>query len=125
MDVCNIEGRDCIEGNSTKTFNCSTACVGIYADVHREDIALEKDIDDKEAEQTSNFKKLANLVRKEVIRMKRSEQGKRGAEDNERYKILVAEYRKFKEKNVKHFRLDMAATSSSFGKKHFHLTGLA
>ena len=117
MDVCNIEGRDCIEGNSTKTFNCSTTCVGIYADVHREDIAVEEDIDDKEAEQTSNFKELADLVRKEVMRMKRSEQGKRGAEDNERYKILVAEYRKFKEMNVKHFELNPSANSNAFGPK--------
>ena len=51
-------------------------------------------------------------------------QGRKEEVDKEKYKMMVAEYRKFKEKNVKHFRLDMAATSSSFGKKHFHLTGL-
>ena len=33
MDVCGLKGRDCIEKSSTKTYNCSTACVGIYTDV--------------------------------------------------------------------------------------------
>ena len=33
MDVCGLKGRDCIEESSTKTYNCSTACVGIYTDV--------------------------------------------------------------------------------------------
>ena len=33
MDVCGLKGRDCIEKSSTKTYNCSTACAGIYTDV--------------------------------------------------------------------------------------------
>ena len=33
MDVCGLKGRDCIEKSSTKTYNCSRACVGIYTDV--------------------------------------------------------------------------------------------
>ena len=33
MYVCGLKGRDCIEKSSTKTYNCSTACVGIYTDV--------------------------------------------------------------------------------------------
>ena len=30
---CSPEGRDCIKKHSTETFNCSTTCEGIYADV--------------------------------------------------------------------------------------------
>ena len=115
MDVCDEKGRDCIERSSTNTYNCSTTCVGIYADVQRKDIALEADIDDKETDQTSNSNELVDLVRMEVMRMKRSEQGKGGAEDNEKYKMLVSEYRKFKEMNVKHFKLNPSANSNAFG----------
>ena len=31
--MCDPRGRDCIEKNSLKTFDCNTTCVGIYADV--------------------------------------------------------------------------------------------
>ena len=89
--------------------------MGIYADVQRKDIELEEDIDDKETDQTSNSNELVDLVRMEVMRMRRREQRKRGAEDDEKYKMLVAEYRKFKEMNVKHFKLNPSAASNAFG----------
>ena len=115
MDICDLEGRECIERNSTRTYNCRTTCVGIYADVQREDLVLVDDIVGKEAEKTPNSTKLADLVRMEVMRMKRSEKGKGGAGNSEKYKMLVAEYRKFKEKNVKHFRLNPSTNSETFG----------
>ena len=41
---------------------------------------------------------------------------KRGDElDKEKYKMLVVEYRKFKTKNIKHFRFNAAANLSEFG----------
>ena len=79
MDVCDEKGRDCIERSSTNTYNCSTTCVGIYADVQQEDMNSEE-----------------------------------GAADSEKYKMLVAEYRKFKAKNVKHFKLN-PSNSNAFG----------
>ena len=43
--------------------------------------------------------------------------GKRGEElDKDKYKMLVSDYRKFKTKNVKHFRFNSAANLSTFGK---------
>ena len=33
MEICGPEGRQCIQKNSANTFNCSTTCQGIYADV--------------------------------------------------------------------------------------------
>ena len=80
MDVCDEKGRDCIERSSTNTYNCSTTCVGIYADVQQEYLSSEG-----------------------------------GAAGGEQYKMLVAEYRKFKEKNVKHFKFNLSANSNAFG----------
>ena len=31
---CDLEGRDCIEKNYARTFNCNTTCDGVYADIH-------------------------------------------------------------------------------------------
>ena len=46
--------------------------------------------------------------------------GKRGDElDKEKYKMLVSEYRKFKTKNVKHFKFSSAANLSMFGEDEF------
>ena len=78
--MCDDKGRDCIERSSTNTFNCSTTCEGIYADVQQEDMNSEE-----------------------------------GAADSEKYKMLVAEYMKFKETNVKHFKLNLGANSKEFG----------
>ena len=36
-------------------------------------------------------------------------------QDKKEYKKLIAEYRKFKTKNVKHFRFNSAANMSTFG----------
>ena len=80
MDVCDQKGKDCIEGSSTKNYNCSTTCVGIYADVQQEDMNSEE-----------------------------------GAADSEKYEMLVAEYMKFKEKNVKHFKFNLSANSNASG----------
>ena len=33
MKTCGPGGRDCIEKNSAETFNCSTTCEGMYADI--------------------------------------------------------------------------------------------
>ena len=33
LERCDPKGRDCIERNFAETFNCSTTCVGINADV--------------------------------------------------------------------------------------------
>merc|ERR1711963_379629 len=42
-EICNPKGRDCIEKTSAKTFNCSTTCVGIYADVQWVGKTIEED----------------------------------------------------------------------------------
>ena len=43
--------------------------------------------------------------------------GERGQElDKKKYKMLISEYKKFKAKNVKHYRFNSAAAKNTFGK---------
>ena len=123
METCGPKGRDCIERNPIRSFNCSTTCEGIYADVQWVEKIIEEDIKDKKAEVIETveevspmlLKRLANLE-KEVKFLKNSF-GENGEElDKEKYKMMIAEYRKFKTKNVKHFRFNAAENSSAFGK---------
>ena len=129
MEICGPKGRDCIERNSTKSFNCSTTCEGIYADVQWVGKKIEQEVGDDEAEAVVErkiegevgeelakvYKQLADL-KTEMKLMKSSGQEKGEELDKEKYKMLIAEYRKFKRENVKHFRFNLAENSSSFGK---------
>ena len=129
MEICGPKGRDCIERNSTRSFNCSTTCEGIYADVQWVGRKIEEDVEDdiaKEAverkmkgevgeELNKVYKQLARL-KTEMKLMKISGVEKGEELDKEKYKMLVAEYRKFKTENVRHFRFNSAENSTSFGK---------
>ena len=129
MEICDPKGRDCIEKNSAETFNCSTTCVGINADVWAEK-TIEEEIDneDKVADKRTKDKdevlrRLAELERKlermEVGLRKVVAEGAVGQKgeklDKAKYQLLIAEYRKFKLKNVRHFRFSSSGTSSAFG----------
>ena len=115
MGVCGLKGRDCIERNSAKSFNCSTTCEGIYADGWVEK-RTEEEIEEEAVERESEgmvYEELKKL-RKRLADLERNAKGEEL--DKEKYKMLIAEYRKFKTKNVKHFRFNSAENSSSFGK---------
>ena len=129
MEICGPKGRDCIERNSTKSFNCSTTCEGIYADVQWVGKKIEQEVGDDEAEAVVErkiegevgeelakvYKQLADL-KTEMKLMKSSGQEKGEELDKEKYKMLIAEYRKFKRENVRHFRFNSGENLSSFGK---------
>ena len=129
MEICGPKGRDCIERNSTRSFNCSTTCEGIYADVQWVGKKIEEDVKDDEAEAAVErkiegdvgeelakvYKQLADL-KTEMKLLKSSGQEKGEELDKEKYKMLIAEYRKFKRENVKHFRFNSGENSSAFGK---------
>ena len=131
MKICGPKGRDCIEGNSTKSSNCSTTCQGIYADVQWVGKKIEEIVDEEvEADFEKEFKgsddetssnllrRLADLEKK--MRLMEGALGEKGEElDKEKYKLLIAEYRKFKTTNVKHFRFNSAKNSTAFGKSLF------
>ena len=134
MHICDAKGRDCIEKNSAETFNCSTACTGIYADVQwvgsdiQEEIKddLEK-LGDLEENVGDDLQRKVAFLEREMMLMKqglgekvKSTIGK-GIEDQDKkeYKMLITEYRKFKSKNVKHFRFNSAANMSAFCESYF------
>ena len=58
-----------------------------------------------------------NLIFENKMKLMKNNNGKKGEElDKEKFKRLISEYRKFKMKNVKHFRFNENATSNMFGK---------
>ena len=134
MSICDLKGRDCIEKNSSKTFKCNTTCVGIYADVEWVKKDTEVEINEGKLDEAmkaefegkidDDLKKMFLLLENKVNKMKMDiaeiATGKRGDElDKEKYKMLVSEYRKFKTKNVKHFKFSSAANLTMFGEDEF------
>ena len=51
--MCDLKGRDCIEKNSWKSFDCNTTCVGIYADVQFVEKNMKDKLKVKKAKETS------------------------------------------------------------------------
>ena len=129
MAICDAKGRDCIEKNSSKTFECNTTCTGIYADVEWVGKNIEEDFEDDDIENNLEGKidvdlmkilllleTKMKLMKNDIDEVMKIATGKRGDElDKEKYNMLVSEYRKFKTKNVKHFRFNAAANLSEFG----------
>ena len=135
MEICDTEGRDCIEKISVETFNCSTTCVGIYADVQWGGTTIKEDTYDEDSTINTGtglkpknryndelldkvLRRLADLE-KEMDTLKGAV-GHKGEElDMKKYKLMITEYRKYKSKNVKHFRLSSSKNSSTFGESFF------
>ena len=103
--VCGPNGRDCIERHSSNTFNCSSTCEGIYANVQwvgksvDEDLTEDKFAGSKDGEQNQLEKRLDALV-KYIKKMENDRDGKGEEVDAEKYKMLIAEYKRFKKQNV-------------------------
>ena len=118
MAICDATGRDCIEKNSSKTFECNTTCTGIYADVEWVGKSSQEEFKDDDIQTNLEGKiddellKVLILFKTEIMR----NTGQRGEElDKKKYKMLISEYRKLKTKTVKHFRFNSAANLSNFG----------
>ena len=106
------KGRDYIERNLTTTFNCSTTCEGIYADVQWVEKKMEEEIEE-EAVETEMGEMVYEELKKLRKRLSDLERNTKGEElDKEKYKMLIETEIKI----VKHFRFNSAADSSSFGK---------
>ena len=54
MAICDVKGRDCIEKNSPKTFDCNTTCIGIYADVQWVGRDIEEELKSEKPDGTLN-----------------------------------------------------------------------
>ena len=124
LAVCDAKGRDCIEKNSSKTFNCDTTCVGVYADVQWIGKNIEEDFDNERADEADfggkiddDLLKILRLMKDDIKDVMKIATGKRGEElDRKKYKMLISEYRKFKTRTVKYYRFNSKATLSTFGK---------
>ena len=135
IQICDAKGRDCIEKNSAETFNCSTTCSGIYADVQW----VGSDIEEEIREETDEVGELNNravddmmqsfhilkmelereikLMRKDIGEIVKSTLGKGVDEQDKKiYKRLITDYRKFKTRNVKYYSFNKAAHLSSYGR---------
>ena len=133
MAICDLKGRDCIEKNSSKSFECNTTCSGVYADVEWVGENIEEELEDDDIQTNlegkidSDLMKILLLLETKMKLMKNDigdvmkiATGTRGDElDKEKYRILVSEYRKFKTKSVKHFKFSPAANLTMFGKDEF------
>ena len=75
--------------------------------------AVEAKFKGENGEELNKFYRRFADLEKEMKLMKR---GGHEELEKEKYRMLIAEYRKFKTKNVKHIRLNSAENSSSFGK---------
>ena len=126
MEICGPEGRRCIQKNSANTFNCSTTCQGIYADVQRDKAIIEEEVmenlvsnnHEKESNERVDIKLEKRLAFIEnQIRLLMKNGGTRKEFDKEEYRMLTAEYRRFKEKNVKHLKFNSESASTSFGQE--------
>ena len=118
--------------NSAKTFNCSTTCVGMHADIQRHEYKIEDEMEDSESVHSvdTNFldkfeEASAKLLKRVAFLEEELKMLKRGfgifEKRLEKYKMLIAEYRKFKAKNVKHFRFKLDNNSGTFGEIPFFL----
>ena len=132
MVICDDKGRDCIEKTFSKTFDCNTTCVGIYADVQWVGRNIEEEPMDEKPDDTISAVlkgKIDDDLLKILLQFKSDNRevvkiatGQRGDElDRRKYKMLISEYRKFKTKNVKHFKFNSAANLNTFGKHYFPL----
>ena len=85
--MCGLEGKDCIERNYSRVFNCNTTCNGIYADVEKNEELLTQE--DNKTRKDANTKK---------------------------FQRLIEEYRTLKKNYVQHFRLSSASNKTVFGR---------
>ena len=126
MAICDVKGRDCIEKNSPKTFDCNTTCVGIYADVqwfgkNMEEKPMDEKPDDTmiadfEGKIDDDLLKILSQFKSDNREVTKIATGRSGDEvDRKKYKMLISEYKKFKTKNMKHFRFNSAAELSTYG----------
>ena len=137
MATCDPKGRDCIERNSSESFHCNTTCAGIYADVEWVKKDIEGEISEEESEENkraelkgkidddimkmfllleSKMKLMKTDMKNSFEELMKIATGQKGEElDKEKFNMLISEYRKFKTKNVKHFRFNAAANLCEFG----------
>ena len=133
LATCDPKGRDCIEKDLSKNFQCNTTCVGIFADVEWFKKVIEEEISEERSQETMKadlkgkidddlmkiYFLLKNEMKNDIGEVMRIATGQRGEElDKKKYNMLISEYKKFKAKNLRHFRFNSAANLGAFGKSN-------
>ena len=97
--ICTPFGRDCVDAEASKTYDCKTACTGIYTDVQWHDETVGKSRDGGTEE------------------------------NQESYHLLVNEYREFQRNYSRNFRFEATADADNqtFGENYIlpHLFSLS
>ena len=95
---CDLEGRDCIEKNYARTFNCNTTCDGVYADIHMiKNHPVKSELEQLKMDLESKDKTL-----------------EKGA-DKAKFEKLIDEYRQFKRSFVQHYKFSPISNETRFG----------
>ena len=102
---CDLEGRDCIEKNYARTFNCNTTCDGVYADIH---MIKNQPVKAKQKPKKSGLKQTKMELESKDKTLER------GA-DKAKFERLIEEYRQFKRSFVQHFRFSPTSNETRFG----------
>ena len=70
-----------------------------------------------ESKMKDNMQNMKTDMKNNVEELMKIATGQKGEElDKEKFNMLISEYRKFKTRNVKHFRFNSEATWNTFGK---------
>ena len=100
-----MEGRDCIEKNYARTFNCNTTCDGVYADIH-----MIKNQPMKAKQKPVKF----GLKQPKMDLESKDKTLEKGA-DKAKFKKLIDEYRQFKRSFVHHYKFSPTSNETKFG----------
>ena len=124
LTKCSPKGRDCVERNSARSFNCNTTCEGIYAGVEWEEETMvfeeDNELGVENKAMTELYKGMYERMKKDLKKEMRLTKGQKGEKlDKEKYMRLVSEYKKFKKTACQHFRFNSAANLTRFGKFQF------
>ena len=95
---CDVEGRDCIERNYARTFNCNTTCDGVYADIHM----------------IKNQPVKSGLTQPRMDLESKDKTLEKGA-DKAKFEKLIEEYRQFKRSFVQHYKFSLTSNETRFG----------
>ena len=97
MSKCSPKGRECIEKEANRNFNCSLSCDGIYADIQFMEEHILMDFRGKIENTTDKVQRKGELLNKE------------------KFANMIKKYKAYKRNFVKMFRYNAGAGSSSYG----------
>ena len=98
---CDLEGRDCIEKNYARTFNCNTTCDGVNADIHMI----------KNQPMKAKQKPVKSGPKQPKLELESKDKGA----DKAKFEKLIDEYRQFKRSFVQHYKFSPTSNETRFG----------